>query len=149
MTQLLWVVIIGGCLGLTGCMTLLAPFWPSYTTIHGLTPVHPHVGGRVESLRPTFRWEPPAHEPDVAYDLIIYESLLGVLGKEVYFREGLTNPEHQVEEPLRPNTLYYWSVRVRRGGQVSDWSRFDVTAVGLPGKKSELPFFIFKTPEKP
>ena len=158
MNRWLWVVISGGCLGLTACVP-----WTTFQ-VHGLTPVHPEVSGwrvaTVESVTPTFRWEAPAAEPDVRYDLIIYESLghswsmLMMLGKEVYYREGLTKPEHQVEEPLRPSTAYYWSVRVRRGGQLSDWSRYDYTNWFFPlfvpvAEKWEWPFFRFMTPKNP
>ncbi len=73
------------------------------------------------------------------------------IGKEVYYREGLTEPEHTLEVPLQPNREYYWSVRVRRGEEVSEWSRFDYTKV--PGgcsmrQEEEYPLFWFRTPRK-
>ena len=72
------------------------------------------------------------------------------IGKEVYYREGLKESKHELEVPLQPDRAYYWSVRVRRGGDVSDWARFEFTRF-QPYKgrvKTEFPFFMFKTPSK-
>jgi len=140
---------------------LLALVACSTVTIHGVTPISPEPGsfdwtGRptaVESLQPTFRWE-PVDERDARYDFVIYEShsvLFAAVGREVYYREGLTEPEHTLEVPLQPNREYYWSVRVRRGEEVSEWSRFDYTQV--PGgcamrRQEEYPLFWFRTPRK-
>lgn len=155
MRRWLWV-IAGGFLGLTAC---------GRATIHGVTPIYPKVGLRpptVESLRPTFRWEPVA-EPDARYDFITYEShelarWEWAIGKEVYYREGLKEAEHKLEVLLQPNRAYYWSMRVRRGEIISDWSRFDyseylgcfpsyIPLAGC-GEKYEFPFFLFRTPAK-
>lgn len=157
MKRLFWLLAVV-ILGLTAC---------AWKTIDGLTPVHPKARltywnmepPTVGSLRPTFRWE-PVTEPDARYDFIIYEShkipapsLLTedwAIGKEVYYRQGFEEPEHELEVPLQPNSAYYWSVRVRRGENVSDWSRFAYTrCVPAYGgcDKADLPFFIFKTPD--
>ena len=143
--------ILAGLLALAACST---------ATIHGVTPISPKPGisgwthrpTTVESLQPTFRWE-PADERDARYDLIIYESpgFFTAVGKEVYYREGFQEPEHTVEVSLQANREYYWSVRVRRGQEVSEWSRFDYTFV--PGgcsmrQEEEYPFFLFRTPSK-
>lgn len=145
-----WAWVIGAVsLLLTGC-----------TTIHGITPVYPKVRSAVDSLRPVFRWKPTA-EPDVRYDFVIYEraGIKGLprgwmgIGKEIYYRESLMEPQHMVDEHLQPSRWYYWSVRARRGQNVSEWSRFDeVECAGFVGAaacyKEEHPFFMFWTPDK-
>ena len=149
------------------------------TTIQGVTPQYPKVGAldlavpTVNNLTPVFRWN-SAGELGVTYDIVIYEGpkkpRIGEIfefgymiwekpGARVYYREGLTQPEHQVERALQPGTVYYWSVRVRRGQAVSDWSRFHSSACvpaqrpsifgekwGLDCSRTEYPFFKFKTP---
>ncbi len=140
-------------LGLSGC-----------TTFHGLTPIHPETGhpmypAVVDSTRPTLRWQ-PASEPDLSYDLIIYEVIVKrypwwsfggpggrretrTPGRVVYYRQGLKDSVHTVDEPLNAGTEYYWSVRVRRGEKVSRWSTYDYT----DGRWTNL-LFLFKTPDK-
>jgi hypothetical protein len=99
------------------------------STHQGITPVQPEVGHYsptvVESLYPTFRWQ-PLGEPETQYDLAIFEvPASGQPGKSIYYREGLKETQHKTEESLKPNTNYYWSVRSRRGDSVSDWSTYD------------------------
>jgi len=141
--------ILGGLLALAAC---------SVTTIHGVTPISPEVGQdpTVETLQPTFRWEPVAGQ-DARYDFIIYESYGGIMaavGREVYYREGLQEPEHTIEVELKPKHGYFWSVRVRRGEEVSEWSRYDFRDVGgvpfwvLARFEHDYPFFRFRTPSK-
>ncbi len=167
----LWRWVLAGLLALQACG------WIGSTTIHGVTPIYPEVSSsyptKVDSLQPTFRWE-AVTKPDVRYDFIIYERLqistLGPLmpyrgfisvgkfmaiGREVYYREGLEKPEHRVEVPLRPTMLYFWSIRVRRGEDVSEWSRFDAripeggwNVSPFRSSKEEFPFFMFSTLEK-
>ena len=68
MKRLIWVLIVG-FLGLTAC-----------TTFHGVTPIYPGVGNpntywpTVDSFQPILRWK-PSPEPNVSYDLIIYEDV--------------------------------------------------------------------------
>jgi hypothetical protein len=120
-----WLAVLAaGLLGLTGCVGV----W--WTDIQGeVTPKSPKAADcfldrptRVESLRPAFLWEPVA-EPDAQYDFIIFEAYKNkisfrpswIIGREVHYREGLAEPEHQLDDPLRPQTYYFWSVRVRIG----------------------------------
>ncbi len=133
-------------LALIGCAT--------YTGIKPIYPPGHRFGGipkTVDSLTPTLRWE-PSPEPNATYDLIIYESIgeysfwksetRGVPGQEAYYREGLQETVHEIEEPLKPDTEYQWSVRVRRGTKVSDWSLYHING-------NYNLHFIFRTPEKP
>jgi hypothetical protein len=120
-------VLIVGVFGLVACST----------THYGLRYISPVGEGQdypilVDSLQPTLEWT-QYREPDVTYDVIIYEGVrvkgpysLGggqlVSGKVVYYRHGLKEPQHRIEEPLKPNAEYRWSVRARRGDKVTDWS---------------------------
>ena len=128
-------------------------------TAEGVTPVHPEIGNPnyptvVESLQPSFEWKPA--ESAEAYDLIVYECIkVGsfwegtsrTVGREVYYRQGLADTRHRIEEALKPDTEYYWSVRMRRGNRVSAWSVYDYTlflGAGMYHAENEL--FFFKTP---
>lgn len=104
------------------------------------------------------RWE-PWREPNATYDLVIYEGIktttsLGRViqagvGREVYYREGLIETAHKLQEPLKPNTQCYRSVRVRRGDKTSPWSTYDYDEYYVIGyyKGRSLPF-TFRTPNK-
>lgn len=141
---------------LTICLLLLI----GCTSFSGIKPYYPKVGDpnyptKVDSLQPTFKWKSsPGAE---AYDFIIYECIvtkdiwettMRTVGREVYYREGLKETQHSIEEPLKPKCEYYWSVRIRQGQKVSDWSLYnyylymgvaDVSGNNLP--------FSFQTPE--
>jgi len=101
---------------------------------------------RVESLRPTGRWEPFPGD-GVTYDLIIWESKESreVVGEVVYERRGLTNTVHTLEQDLKPATLYTWSVRARfvEEGKIrlTEWSKYKI------GGYDEWGFYQFQTPQ--
>ncbi len=133
------------------------------TSFSGVKPLYPKAGDdpnypfptMVDSLQPTFRWE-PLPESNVTYDFIIYECIIGdpifktkrLAGREIYYREGLEDAEHKIEEPLKPGAYYYWSVRKRKGQNVSSWSVYDYTfnwGAGYVKAKNQL--FIFRTPK--
>jgi hypothetical protein len=79
----------------------------------------------VDSLRPTFRWQPllpsaiaPSEEiaiteaiENITYELRIWRTAAGELSKLVYERRDLKSPCHRLETSLSPDTRYYWSVR--------------------------------------
>jgi hypothetical protein len=101
---------------------------------------------RVDSLQPTLRWQAfpgehqqfaggqvtrfvtvdPASVRDVSYDLRIWTVRGRAPGDLVYEIDGLAEPSHKPERPLKPDTEYYWSVRARftLDGQprASEWS---------------------------
>jgi len=144
-----------------GLLLLAALLLAGCTSFHGVKPLYPEVGNprfptETESLRPTFRWEASAY-PDATYDFIVYEGVRiesfmeGVkrsVGKEIYYRQGLTGTEHTIEETLKPDSDYYWSVRVRRGETVSEWALYDYTLfLGTAYVHAGNQPFIFKTPE--
>ncbi len=147
-----WMLILALTLvGMLGC-----------ATPHVLTPIYPKVGNpnvpaAVDSLQPTLKWQ-PADSGDVTYDLAIYEvikttsALQGTkraVGREVYYRKGLAGTEHRLEEPLKSDSEYFWSVRVRKGDTVSKWATYDYDMfLGAAYMWARNKPFIFKTPSQ-
>ena len=144
---------------------IILAWLPACVTPHGtseIRPLSPRVGNpnfptKADSLQPTLQWQPPP-TPGTSYDLVIYEGVKTTtfwkgtkrsLGRQVYYREGITSSEHRVEEALKPDMEYYWSVRVRRDGVVSEWSKYDYMLFLGTGyvHGTALPF-MFKTPSK-
>ena len=101
----------------------------------GVTPVTPDCKKTgfpmIETLQPTFRWQASSRD-DVSYDLVLYEaarySISGgvsdsyMRGRRVAYVEGLSEARWMPDTPLRPDTRYFWSVRMREGDTVSGWS---------------------------
>ncbi len=100
----------------------------------GVTPIAPRVAQSgfptVGSLTPEFRWK-PCPKQGVSYDFVLYEAAaysldqltpLYMKGRIVAYEEGLTESRWQPATPLRPDTRYFWSVRMREGDTVSHWS---------------------------
>ncbi len=114
-------VLIVGVIGLVACSINydLIPISPVADR-----PDHPDP---VDSLQPTLEWN-PYRGPDVTYDVIIYQGVrvkqpysLGkqlVPGKVIYHRQGIKEPKHTIEEPLKPNTEYCWKIMARTGDKV-------------------------------
>jgi hypothetical protein len=136
----------------------------------------------VDSLQPTLRWEPfpgttqamlggqttpfvdvdLAAVSDVTYDLRIWETSRGTPAQLVYEREGLVEPSHRVESPLKPRTRYAWSVRSRfrldGRPRASEWSVSQIPcppaygtncARGLARRLGTIPphnYYRFETP---
>jgi len=100
----------------------------------------------VDSLQPTFQWQPfprPADEfadriQDVTYELRIWTTTQGLSGKLRYSRDGLKLPSHKLEEPLEPSIQYLWSVRARfmidGDLRVTEWGM-----AGLPLRDESVP----------
>lgn len=149
--RIIAIAALGFLLMLTACST----------TFRALKPENPPVGDprlprTAESIQPTFKWS-PSPEPDVRYDLIVYEcvetfgnwgGIYRVPGKEIYLRKDMQNAEHRIEEALKPGKKYYWSVRIRKGGMVGPWSRYDYFLfLGLGFVQANNQLFLFQTPE--
>ena len=78
-----------------------------------------------QSRTPLLAWEPlprmylrsaPASWEAVSdrrYDLRLWNVIDDAPGDIVYERQGLTGTRHQVEVPLEPASMYFWSVRLR------------------------------------
>jgi hypothetical protein len=117
----------------------------------------------VDSLQPTFRWQPfPRPEDrsedksgrlnriqDVTYELRIWRLNPGKSGKLYYAREGLNLTHHKLEEPLEPSTKYLWSIRAHfmldGNPRTIEWGLAGKTLrdEAVPNKSC----FRFRTPE--
>ena len=124
----------------------------------GSTPQAPTDGkgfDLVTSLRPEFRWNASA-DSAVTYDLALYEaasygqdafSKQYTEGRLVTYVKGLTQPAWQPEQALEPDRRYYWSVRLRRGEDVSSWSTYSYFSFFIIGFSSgHGQWFRFITP---
>ena len=100
----------------------------------GVTPISPKVTQSgfptIESLTPEFRWK-PCPKQGVSYDFVLYEAATYsfdqaipryMRGRLAAYEEGLTEARWQPDTPLKPDTRYFWSVRMREGDTVSHWS---------------------------
>jgi hypothetical protein len=106
--------------------------WTWFTGLVAEAP--PHKAGmfkpldppRVDSLRPSFRWQAFPRDVDlvadpeamgrvehVRYDLLISEVYEGTAGDVVYRRDELPSNEHTIEIELAPSQGYFWTVRAR------------------------------------
>jgi hypothetical protein len=101
----------------------------------GVTPLSPQVaqsGFPMESnLMPEFRWK-GCPRSEVSYDLILYEAAAYAVagagvpsymrGRMIAYVEDLKEPRWRPTVALKPDTRYFWSVRLRDGDTVSGWS---------------------------
>jgi hypothetical protein len=162
------------CLGLLLLVGACAP-----GAVIGLRPEYPPVGElyrdtgydfvEVDSLQPTFQWEPFPRERDraantdlldgltaVTYDLQIWRAGTNFHypTERVYAKRGLTATSHRIEQPLAPATRYSWTVRARfqvnGEPRVTEWGMYE-----WEDPRSRPPFddvvpnpryFRFKTP---
>ncbi|MBT8107688.1 MAG: hypothetical protein KJP17_05600 [Gammaproteobacteria bacterium] len=125
----------------------------------GVTPLAPGAQQSgfptVPSLNPEFRWKACGRH-DVSYDLVVYEAatfnVSGALktyhtrGRVAAYVEDLKEPHWQPDITLKPDTRYFWSVRLRDGDTVSDWSTISHSTFLLVYSSSgEGQWFRFKT----
>jgi len=93
----------------------------------------------VETLTPTLRWQTigqvlmegnerninRADLTDISYELRIWETETGYSGRLVYSRLGIATPYHTLEEPMKSDVRYLWTVRahfkVDGKERVSEW----------------------------
>jgi hypothetical protein len=129
--------------------------------IIGVKPIYPSGvrGNVVDSTMPTLKWT-ASSQPEVAYDIAIYDVVKyprnqtglvkdSITGKLVHYSQGVAQPSLKLLQPLRPNTQYYWSVRLRKGETVSTWSTcviVDFYVLALEVGRGQL--FSFTTPDK-
>lgn len=102
---------------------------------HGVTPISPDVTQSgfpvANDLMPEFRWK-GCPKSAVSYDLVLYEAASYAVagatvpsymrGRIVAYAEDLQEPHWKPDKPLKPDTRYIWSVRLREGETVSGWS---------------------------
>jgi len=103
----------------------------------GITPLTPVVEANqfveTDSLVPVFSWK-AAGARGISYDLIVYEvatySIPGGIGNQkikgrmIIYEEDIVETTYKLETPLKEDTKYYWSVRLRDGDVVSRWSTY-------------------------
>jgi len=144
-----------------GLLICLA-FMSGCFSYHVIKPANPRVGNPnmnpilTTSLQPALSWV-ALPDTEITYDLIIYEGLKdesfwkGVkrsIGDQVYYREGIRGNHHIVETVLKPNTEYYWSVRTRKGNDISEWSRYDYSLfLVFSYMRVSDSYFRFRTPD--
>ena len=100
----------------------------------GVTPISPKVTQSgfpiIESFTPEFRWK-PCPKQGISYDFVLYEAATYsfdqaipryMRGRLAAYEEGLAEARWQPDMPLKPDTRYFWSARMREGDTVSHWS---------------------------
>jgi hypothetical protein len=180
-----WDVVSAAMLTVSATVVLLvAGCGAPKPYVVGLKPEPPFdkKESKVDTLRPTFRWErfPRAKDLDeldphagerigaVSYEVRLlkvgeefreeFPGSIGWIGAAydykywwshecrdtdpgelVYTKHGLLNPEHTLEAPLRPNSLYFWTVRAHftldGKRRATEWSE------QLPGLNPGHPLF--------
>ncbi len=154
------LICMGVLLVVAGCA--------KHIPVTGLRPEYPNVGPayvKVDSLKPTFRWEPFPRPQDyeadkegvlrrinhVTYDLKILRAEDDYPIELIYARQGLPDPSHSIEEPLEPSTKYYWTIRARfeldSNPRITQWGQ----GGGGSGRQVVVPesfYYRFKTPRK-
>ncbi|MCH8348105.1 MAG: hypothetical protein IH901_06400, partial [Proteobacteria bacterium] len=102
---------------------------------NGVNPVTPRIKRMtlfpsVDSSHPTLEWEPLTNNPDITYDIVIFEAIklkkgYGYeRGRAVEYEEGLSQPSYEIRNSLVPDKRYFWSVRLRNKDAVSIWSTY-------------------------
>ena len=123
----------------TGIMSECSEKWGVDCTgkYQGITPLTPSMATnqfiQTDSLTPVFNWE-AAKNKDVSYDLVIYDvarysppgavKVMKMKGRMIHYEENISEPGFKLKTPLKENTKYYWSVRLRDGDVVSRWSTY-------------------------
>lgn len=136
--------------------------WGIVCTSHysGVTPTSPvaDVGqGFFSGMNPSFRKVPNltpqlqwggSSDPEVTYDIIVRKAIayskMGssryIDGPVVAYARGLAEPRYRFTIPLEPSEKYFWTVRLRRGDLVSNWSK-------MQGPNYQGFAFSFQTPQ--
>lgn len=141
------IVLIACCAATAACVSLPK----TYSTKE--RPVYPKLGNSVtdfyqviDTLQPVLRWKDIKSEGQT-YDFALWESLsespdksiTGTplkrrdWGNQIYYVQGISQNYFRINKPLKPNTCYHWSVRLRTGNDVSEWVTFSQGAVSLIG----------------
>lgn len=116
------------------------------TSVSGVKPIQPKYGQKVSDLQPRLEWQADK-DSTVTYDLTIKEgSVKGFSKKDEYYREGIKGNSYQIEAPLKPGTIYTWSLRPRKGEDVGEWNRQVQTIFLLLYYQHSTRPFQFKTP---
>lgn len=139
---LAWVVF---CLNAAGCMTLPKNYSSEAKAISpelGSTPLKYYKV--IDTLQPELSWKDVKKEGET-YDVCVWEtkshlqdeSWWGVplvpkkWGEQVDYVEGISENHYKVSKPLKPDTVYHWSVRIRKGEETSEWASFSQGMIGV------------------
>lgn len=99
----------------------------------GVTPKYPvsitATFPKVQNRTPELRWV-GSSDPAVSYDLIMHEALAYskggrsryIHGPVAVYESDIKEPRYQIATALEPRKKYFWTIRLRRGNVVSDWS---------------------------
>lgn len=115
--------------------TICSGHWGIACTDHykGVTPKNPvsitATFPKVNTRTPELRWA-GSSDPEISYDLVVHEALAYskagsfryIHGPKVIYEMGLKEPRYQIAADLKPGNKYFWTIRLRRGNVVSDWS---------------------------
>jgi hypothetical protein len=125
------------------------------SSYQGVRPIEPwgtaSTFAGTRSLAPRLEWQPSSRR-DLTYDVAIYEFVpignRGLRGTLVAYAEGLREPSY-TPAPLEHWQKYEWTVRLRDGDTVSNWSTtsYNFFAVVAWGRGSGQ-YFGFETPKK-
>lgn len=134
---------------------------------HGISPIYPAMNNgfidryqTTDTLTPELKWK-DLKTTNQTYDVCIWEtpyrSIKDIQRKEAqfesswgisaYYTNNINTNFHRIAIPLKPDTYYNWSVRIRDGEKVENWSAFRQDKVEFWGvfERYNLPFG-FKTP---
>jgi len=160
---LMVTVLVACCISAAGCITTTK----SYNT--DAKPISPELGSTplkyyivINTLQPELRWKDIKSEGQT-YDVCVWETASQLQdkswwgpplvhkswGNQVDYAEGISENYHKVGIQLKPNTCYHWSVRTRKGSDVSEWGSFGQGMISLIviGYDNRVPYG-FITPEK-
>jgi len=161
--MLMVIVLIVCCVNTAGCIS----FPKNYNT--DAKPISPELDSTpmkyykvIDTLQPELRWKDIKSEGQT-YDLCVWEtssrpqdeSWWGLpftpvsWGEQVYYVEGMSESYHKIAKQLKPNTCYHWSVRTRKGNDVSEWGSFSQSMISVIviGHEANVPYG-FITPQK-
>lgn len=111
---------------------------------------------KVADLQPTLQWR-PAKAPGVRYDVIVYENITYMTGARqrhmhgwiIDQAQGLERPSHRLKRALKPGRRYFWSVRLRKGDTISNWSLYSFSSFyGIGYGQARGLYYHFETPGK-
>ena len=154
------------------------PLYPEARFIYTVGSGNMRAWPEVESLQPTLQWESvpgrvedswfnkepfiaadPERIRNVTYDVKVWRVKDLSPEKLVYERKRIKGTEHRLEEPLEPDSKYYWSVRARfefdGKPRVSEWSMLIIIDrrswcvrkdYRKRGQIPPLCYYTFKTP---
>jgi hypothetical protein len=151
----------------SGCYELPRTYSGLYWLHAGISPIYPAMNygfvnryQTIDTLMPELKWK-DLKKTNQTYDVSIWETPYRSIkdierkddqfqtswGISVYYTNNIAANHHQITLRLKPDTYYNWSVRIRDGEKVGDWSSFiqQKAVLSTIHTRSDFPFG-FKTP---